>query len=104
MLNSCTEDDDVGVRNSSCQVYELIFSLLQNPASLTDEMVHQIYPALVKRMDDSSNDVRISVFHALSSFWLAAPQDFIRGTALDYLLDALMIHMDDSDAQIQVMV
>ena len=56
-------------------------------------------------LDDSeshSDDViRVAVCATFKSFMTCAPKDAYRGTMIDYTLDQLFIHLDDSDPNIQ---
>ena len=55
----------------------------------------------MKRFDDSNDEVRLSVIKAVSVFMTASVQGAFSGTSLDYTLDQLFIHLDDSDERIQ---
>ena len=59
---------------------------------------------LIKRLDDSNDEVRMQSCKALGAFMAAASPGAYSGTALDYTLDQLFIHLDDPDPAIQAVV
>ena len=80
----------------------MIFRAL--PGALGDQPVAELYPSLLKRLDDSSDDVRYAVCKAFRSFFGSAPVTAFRGTCIDYTLDQLFVHLDDMDPAIQAQV
>merc|ERR1719353_2465233 len=60
----------------------------------------QILPVL-KGLDDSNDTVRRSVCLTFAAFFGAAPPQHFSGTVIDYTLDCLFVHLDDSDRNIQ---
>ena len=71
------------------------------PGALGEQPVSELYPSLLKRLDDSSDDVRYAVCKTFRSFFGAAPATAFRGTCIDYTLDQLFVHLDDTDPAIQ---
>jgi dynein assembly factor 5 len=66
-----------------------------------DQAVQDLYPRLLKRLDDSDDVIRMAVCDTFKPFILCAPKDVYRGTMLAYTLDQLFIHLDDPDPKIQ---
>jgi hypothetical protein len=64
--------------------------------------VHQLYAEILKRLDDSNDTVRKAACQTFSTFLRAAPKEHFKGTIIDYTLDCLFVHLDDSDPSIQV--
>lgn len=64
--------------------------------------MHQLYAEILKRLDDSNDTVRKAACQTFSTFLRAAPKEHFAGTIIDYSLDCLFVHLDDSDASIQV--
>ena len=56
-----------------------MFRALKADQCLGQELVHELYPELVKRLDDSNDAVRIEVCNALTEFLQCAPADAYRG-------------------------
>ncbi len=98
-LKSCLEDNDADTRRFSCSVLDVSFKL--SPKSLEYDTIIDVYADLVKRLDDSNDDVRIAACDMLLAFVRAGASGALRSTALDYTLDALLVHLDDSDANVQ---
>lgn len=67
-----------------------------------EEPVHQLYAEILKRLDDSNDTVRKAACQTFSTFLRAAPKEHFKGTIIDYTLDCLFVHLDDSDPSIQV--
>ena len=60
-----------------------------------------MYPKLLKRLDDSSDQVRVTVCSTLESFFNCANKNSYSSTLVDYSLDQLFVHLDDKDQAIQ---
>ena len=65
-----------------------------------------MYPALLKRMDDSNDSVRMSACGALAAFFCprvcAGGHAALRGTPFEYSADTMLVHLDDSNERVQV--
>jgi len=48
--------------------------------------------------------VRYAVCGCFANFFAAAPPSAFRGTTLDYSLDQLLVHLDDADPKMQVLL
>jgi len=67
-----------------------------------DQALREMYPKLIARLDDSSDAVRLSICGTLSAFLQCSPiKAHYKGTMIDYILDQLFIHLDDTDVSIQ---
>lgn len=66
IFQSMDEDWYQDTRKLGCCTLAALLKLAGG--SLTDDARRQIYPELVKRMDDSSNEVRISAAGAIQAF------------------------------------
>jgi hypothetical protein len=66
------------------------------------EPVHELYSEILKRLDDSNDLVRKAACQTFITFLRAAPKEHFKGTVIDYTLDCLFVHLDDSDPDIQV--
>ena len=67
---------------------------------LTHDQCRLIYPELLKRLDDSSNTVRASICEALDAFVQNVLSSIDEDNAA-YLVNGMLIHMDDADLTIQ---
>ncbi|GMH41563.1 hypothetical protein BSKO_09473 [Bryopsis sp. KO-2023] len=92
------EDYYADTRVSACFVATRILQLADR--HLTNDLRRAIYPELLKRLDDSSNRVRIAVCQTLQAFVHTLPQDYCE-TNTGYFLAPMLIHMDDSESEIQ---
>jgi dynein assembly factor 5, axonemal len=100
VLKTDLDDYDASTRELVCLSLDLMFRAL--PLALSEQPVLELYPALLKRLDDSSDKVRIAVCSCFLSFLKAAPPSAFHGTTIDYTLDQLLVHLDDVDPAIQV--
>lgn len=103
LLTSSLEDtySDVSPRFMGCICLTVIFERLRG--AFRENSLRELYPMLLKRLDDSNDSVRIAICGTLAAFFLCAPPADYSGTLIDYSLDQLFIHLDDSNAAIQVL-
>jgi hypothetical protein len=102
VLKTDLDDYDASTRELVCLSLDLMFRAL--PGALSEQPVLELYPALLKRLDDSSDLVRFAVCGCFLSFLRSAPPSAFAGTTIDYTLDQLLVHLDDVDPAIQVPV
>uniref|UniRef100_A0A061S1R9 Heat repeat-containing protein 2 n=1 Tax=Tetraselmis sp. GSL018 TaxID=582737 RepID=A0A061S1R9_9CHLO len=98
VLNQCLEEEYYAdTRLVSCHV---MAGLLRSAGgALGDDSRRAIYPELCKRLDDSSDQNRAAACEALLAFAEVSPH--YDPTNTKYLLDRLLIHMDDFNRGIQ---
>ncbi|WIA11175.1 hypothetical protein OEZ85_011306 [Tetradesmus obliquus] len=98
LLAQCLDEDWYSdVRHTACYVERLL--LQQVGQRLSDEQRRAIYPELLKRLDDSSNKVRIAVCAALVDFVRSAGSSYCE-TNSGYLAAGVVLHMDDGDQEV----
>lgn len=99
-LRTCLEDYDASSRELALACLALIFKHFPN--ELDAELVADTYPALLKRLDDSDDRIRLAVCVAMLDFVRLAAKSFSAGgTALEYTLEQLLVHLDDASPAIQ---
>ncbi|RQM31047.1 hypothetical protein B5M09_007051 [Aphanomyces astaci] len=64
---------------------------------LGNDLMAQLYHEILKRLDDSNDLVRKAACATYITFLRAAPRSHFRGTIIEYSMDALFVHLDDSD-------
>ena len=74
--------------------------VLAGGLALTDEQRRFVYPELLKRMDDSRDEIRIAAAGGVRAFFRAAPKDYDE-TNVGYLLKGFVVHMDDANVDVQ---
>jgi len=99
VAKSCLGDEEVMTRKATCTIMEALFRLY--PGSFPFSLASDAYPELLKRLDDSNDEVRMSVCQTLSAFFFAPNISFWQGTPLNYTLECLFVHLDDKDSKIQ---
>ncbi|RHY58415.1 hypothetical protein DYB30_003233 [Aphanomyces astaci] len=82
----------------------LLETLLGNDlmAQVGIPLIHMLYHEILKRLDDSNDLVRKAACATYITFLRAAPRSHFRGTIIEYSMDALFVHLDDSDPDVQV--
>ncbi|KAL7691346.1 putative armadillo-like helical protein [Plasmopara halstedii] len=99
VLKSSLDDGDAKTRQLVCLALQYLFVAL--PGCLGEEPVHQLYADILKRLDDSSDTVRKAACQTFTTFLKAAPKEHFEGTIIDYTLDCLFVHLDDTELDIQ---
>ncbi|KAG6609452.1 Elongation factor-type GTP-binding protein [Phytophthora cinnamomi] len=99
VLKSSMDDSDAKTRQLVCLAFQFLFVAL--PGCLGEEPVHQLYAEILKRLDDSNDTVRKAACQTFATFLKAAPKEHFQGTIIDYTLDCLFVHLDDSEPEIQ---
>lgn len=72
----------------------------RNILKLPDQLCRDIYPELLKRLDDAENKVRIAACKTFSAFIERMPDSF-DATHVQYITYNLLVHMDDADSAVQ---
>lgn len=99
LIVSHLDDSDTTCRLIACPALQILFERLRG--SFSPQAVHEIYPKLLKRLDDSCDEVRIAVLESLHFFFKCGPPSYFTGTLIDYSLDQLFIHLDDPNVIVQ---
>ena len=101
-LRSTLEDDNMSTRLVTCRVMTRILSTVGT--SLDDHRLHNMYPELLKRLDDSNDDVRIAVTDTWLAYLACFQDDYqvaLYRAHLEAMYKGLLIHLDDPDTRIQ---
>lgn len=99
VFKSSMDDSDAKTRQLVCLALQYLFVAL--PGCLGEEPVHQLYADILKRLDDSNDTVRKAACQTFTTFLKAAPKEHFGGTIIDYTLDCLFVHLDDTEIDIQ---
>merc|ERR1712137_491790 len=67
---------------------------------VSGEQLREIYPDLLKRLDDSNDKIRVVVCDALRTFFECLPKNWSR-SLFEYMLKTLFVHLDDTNTEIQ---
>ncbi|KAJ8319390.1 hypothetical protein KUTeg_004481 [Tegillarca granosa] len=100
-ITTCMDDSNKSTRLISCRVMTRIFDLMGT--SISQDRLHNMYPELLKRLDDSSDEIRITV----SKTFLAYLDCFEGGydvelyrAHLEAIYKGLLVHLDDPDSNV----
>lgn len=99
ILKSNLGDDDPSTRELVCLSLAMLFDIL--PRALGEEAVHQLYPDIIRCLDDSCENVRFAVCKTIRFFLRAAPSEHFQGTAINYITEQLFVHLDDPNPHFQ---
>ncbi|CAE7501345.1 Dnaaf5 [Symbiodinium sp. CCMP2592] len=99
ILKGCLDDSwSPDNRMIACLVLSCTLADLQ--AEINGEQLREVYPELLKRLDDSNDKIRVAVCEALDVFFKCLPQNWSR-TLYEYILRNLFVHLDDPNPEIQ---
>ena len=80
----------------------LFFSLSISILSLCSiYFVQVLYPELLKRLDDSNDDVRRTICATIAVYFHAPAPGAFSSTCYGYMIDTLLIHLDDPEEEMQ---
>ena len=94
------DEDNTTARMIATRALAKLFSV----ASFDPDELHKIVPELIKRLDDRENSIRLSVTTTMLSLIDALPDPYDSGlyrAHCDSLYEGLLIHLDDSEQEIQ---
>jgi len=99
ILKSCLDDSwSPDNRMIACLVLASLLADLQS--EINGEQLREVYPEMLKRLDDSNDKIRTVVCEALSVFFKCLPPNWSR-TLYEYILRTLFVHLDDPNPEIQ---
>lgn len=102
-LVSTLDDDNCATRLVTCNCFNFILKAGGKECFGPDEL-HKLYIELLKRLDDSSDELRIAVTNTFSTFFSLIPEDYdkqLYKAHLQALYRGLLIHLDDPNTVIQ---
>jgi len=99
ILKSCLDDSwSPDNRLIACLVLACLLQDLQ--AEINGEQLREVYPEMLKRLDDSNDKIRAVVCEALAVFFKCLPPNWSR-SLYEFILRTLFVHLDDPNAEIQ---
>lgn len=99
ILKNCLSDDwSPDNRMIACLVLACLLGELQ--AEISSEQLREVYPEMLKRLDDSNDKIRAVVCQSLSIFFKCLPPNWSR-SLYEYILRTLFVHLDDPNSEIQ---
>lgn len=99
ILKGCLDDTwSPDNRMFGMLVISCLLSELQ--AEINGEQLREIYPELLKRLDDSNDKIRAVTCEALSMFFKCMPPKWSK-SLYEYILKSLFVHLDDPNPEIQ---
>lgn len=96
------EDDNKSTRLISCRVMTRTFETLGSV--LDQDRLHNLYIELLKRLDDSSDEIRVAVTRTFLAYFDCFREDYDAGlyrAHLEAMYKGLLVHLDDPDQSIQ---
>ncbi|KAM8960244.1 dynein axonemal assembly factor 5 [Pelodytes ibericus] len=99
------EEDSKMSRLVSCRIICALLSVCEQ--GLDPDKLNKIYPALLKRLDDASDEVRVAAAKTLSLWFKCLNNEYDWKTYkshLEFLYRGLLVHLDDPDNRIQATV
>lgn len=102
-LRSLLEDENRGTRLTTCHVLSKIFSIFGDSLEKNSDL-YNLYPDLLKRLDDGNDDVRTAASETFSSYLSCLRPGYnvlLYGAHLEEIFKGLLIHLDDPNQKIQ---
>ncbi|KAK6170739.1 hypothetical protein SNE40_019054 [Patella caerulea] len=96
------EDDNKSTRLIACRVLTRLFELMGG--TLNQDRLHNIYPELLKRLDDSSDEIRVVVAKTFLAYFDCFGEGYdpdLYKAHLEAIFKGLLVHLDDSEKKIQ---
>ncbi|KAK7175263.1 hypothetical protein R3I93_002230 [Phoxinus phoxinus] len=101
-LISALEEDSKLARLLACRSLHALLKLTTQ--QLSTDSLNKIYPELLKRVDDSSEDVRLEALKSLSTWFSSLGKNYDTHSCrphLEFLFQQLLLYMDDPDTKVQ---
>ncbi|CAM4339129.1 unnamed protein product [Leuciscus chuanchicus] len=101
-LISALEEDSKLARLLACRSLHSLLKLTTQ--QLSTDSLNKIYPELLKRVDDSSEDVRLEALKSLSTWFSSLGKNYDTHSCrphLEFLFQQLLLYMDDPDTKVQ---
>ncbi|XP_062607964.1 dynein axonemal assembly factor 5-like [Saccostrea cucullata] len=96
------DDDNKSTRLICCRVMTRLFDLMG--AELGQDRLHNMYPDLLKRLDDSSDEVRVTVSKTFLAYFDCFENGYdvtLYRAHLEAIYKGLLVHLDDPEQKIQ---
>lgn len=104
ILMSLVDDNARKTRLYALRAICLTIDLALDMSCAKDQHIIDIYPVIIKRLDDGCNDVRWAAVEALVYVWRALSDDYdldFGKSHVDYLYTTTIVHLDDPDSEFQ---
>ncbi|XP_056608778.1 dynein axonemal assembly factor 5 [Triplophysa dalaica] len=101
-LISALEEDSRLARLLACRSLHSLLKLTAH--QLNTDSLNKIYPELLKRVDDSSEDVRVEALKSLGEWFSSLGNNYDTQSCrshLELLVQQLLLYMDDPDSKVQ---
>ncbi|CAF1658417.1 unnamed protein product, partial [Didymodactylos carnosus] len=98
------DDDDRLTRINSCKMLHALFSNENAVNSIDNDRLHKCYPDLLHRLDDVSDEIRLTMCTTLIAYCKSFKNDFnpqLYNSHLEDIAKTLLIHLDDQNSDIQ---
>ena len=104
-LQSTLDDDTTDTRLLSCRLLRQLFAVLGH--HIDQDRLHNLYPCLLKRLDDVSDDVRVAASHVFSAYMSCFHDNYdvvMYRAHIEAIYQGLLVHLDDHQPHIQLSV
>ncbi|XP_076458968.1 dynein axonemal assembly factor 5-like [Babylonia areolata] len=101
-ITTTMDDDNKSTRLISCRVMTRTFDTMGQ--DLDQDRLHNLYPELLKRLDDSSDEIRVTVTQTLLAYFDCFKDRYevdLYRAHLEALYRGLLVHLDDPEVKIQ---
>jgi len=102
---SCLDDHNETSRLVAIKV--VLKLLLVGKSSIHVDCLHTLYIDIMKRMDDSSDEIRVITSKCMAAFFNALPKNYNRDlfkAHLEFIFKTLLVHLDDPSENVKIAV
>lgn len=96
------DDDNKGTRLIACRAMTRTFDLAGS--TVNQDRLHNMYLELLKRLDDSSDEIRLTVSKTFLAYLDCFQKSYdvqLYKAHLEAMYKGLLVHLDDPDVKIQ---
>ncbi|ESO05753.1 hypothetical protein HELRODRAFT_111152 [Helobdella robusta] len=105
-LKSLLEDDSKATRLTTCNLLTRLFNIATVEVP-EDNILYNMYPDLLKRLDDSNDEVRIAAADTFASYMSCLLPSYnvpLYGAHLEEIYKGLLVHLDDHNVDVQTAI
>ncbi|XP_073945026.1 dynein axonemal assembly factor 5 [Choristoneura fumiferana] len=100
LLNGLVDDNSTLTRQHTLRAICCLATLAKQRGCFTAAILHKLYYDVLKRLDDSSDKVRLFATQTITTLFKNRPLPYdtvLYGAHVDALYSAMLIHLDDTD-------
>ena len=105
LMTATLDDDNKLTRLYVCKILSLVLNSFGQ--MLDKDQLHKLYPELIKRLDDHSEEIRVEVLRLFSIYVHSLNNNYdpiLYQAHLQVIFENLLLYLDDTSEKIQLSV